>query len=219
MRYILLPVKDLRIAKQRLAAVMSQEARTHLALAMMEHTFNVVSCVKSIDGVAVVSNYSPAIDLAKHYSFEVINESEQISESASVDYGSTVLGSRGVTAVLRLPIDLPLVTASDIEEVLSRDREGRLVVIVPSRDGTGTNAILRRPPTLFRSHFGTGSLAKHLKEAEVAGATVELLQNERIALDIDEPDDLSELLRRNDASLISELVSSHLASCRKDEAN
>jgi 2-phospho-L-lactate guanylyltransferase len=199
-------VKDLARAKQRLAAVMAQPARTRLALAMMEHTFSVVSNVKSIDAVAVVSNYLPAIELARKYSFEVIHESQQVSESASVDFGSRELESRGAGAVLRLPIDLPLLTPSDVEEVLSRDREGCTVVIVPSRDATGTNAILRRPPTLFRSHFGTGSLAKHLREASMAGASIELVQNEHIGLDIDEPDDIGELLRRSDASPIIELI-------------
>ncbi len=42
------------------------------------------------------------------------------------------------------------------------------VVIVPSHDGTGTNALLRSPPDLFPSHFGPESFALHLKEAETA---------------------------------------------------
>ena len=39
MRYILIPVKDLARAKQRLAGVMTQEARTQLAWTMLEKTF------------------------------------------------------------------------------------------------------------------------------------------------------------------------------------
>lgn len=206
MRYILLPVKDLTFAKQRLAEVMSQAARTRLALAMMEYTFRVVSSVKSVDGIAVVTSYATAIELAEQYGFEVIRESTQISESASVDLGSRELESRGASAVLRLPIDLPFLSVEDIEEVLSCDCEQRGVVIVPSRDGTGTNAILRRPPTLFPSHFGTGSFAKHLAEAEAAGAAVESIESERIGLDIDEPDDITEVLRRKDSSPIRELL-------------
>lgn len=192
---------------------MSQAARTRLALAMMEHTFAVVSTLEGIDAVAVVSNYAPAIELARRCSFEVIREYEQISESASVDFGSRELEVRGAAAVLRLPIDLPLLTPDDIQEVLSRDRPGPSVVIVPSRDGTGTNAILRRPPTLFPSQFGTGSLARHISEAEAAGAVVELVHNERIALDIDEPDDIQELLQRGHASPIRELIASLSRCC------
>jgi 2-phospho-L-lactate guanylyltransferase len=113
---------------------------------------------------AVVTSYSAAIELAEQYAFTVIPETVQVSESVSVDYGSRELEARGATAVLRLPIDLPLVRPEDIDEIWGFDQGEGSVVIVPSRDGTGTNAILRRPPTLFPSHFGPGSLAKHLEE-------------------------------------------------------
>lgn len=194
MRYILIPVKDLSRAKQRLAGVMTQEARTQLAWKMLERTFAAAAQVRQVDRVAVVTLYEPAIVLAEKYGMEVILETEQISESASVDFGSREVCQRGAEAVLRLPIDLPLITAEDIEAIFDCDQPGGpCVVIVPSRDGTGTNAILRRPPDLFPSHFGAGSLAKHLKEAEISGAICKVLQLPRIALDIDEPEDLAEL--------------------------
>ena len=141
---------------------------------------------------------------------DVIFETEQISESASVDFGSREAIKFGAEAVLRLPIDLPLITAEDIETILAADQSNPWanpsVVIVPSRDGTGTNAILRRPPTLFPSHFGAGSLAKHLREAKQANAACQLLQLPNIALDIDEPADLAELLGRGQGNAISQLL-------------
>jgi len=60
-------------------------------------------------------------------------------------------------ALLRLPIDIPLATARDIDALFANMQDAPATVIVPSRDGTGTNALLRSPPTLFRSHFGPGS--------------------------------------------------------------
>jgi 2-phospho-L-lactate/phosphoenolpyruvate guanylyltransferase len=62
---------------------------------------------------------------------------------------------------------------------------------VPSRDGTGTNALLRSPPDLFPSHFGPGSFAKHLQEARRRSARFRIVKNPRIAVDIDELDDLN----------------------------
>src|SRR5262249_29642342 len=114
------------------------------------------------------------------------------------------------TAVLRLPIDLPLITAADIETILECDGEQKegapAVVIVPSRDGTGTNAILRRPPDLFPSQFGPGSLAKHLAAAERAGAKCRTIEMRRIALDIDDPDDVSEFIRLGQGTSVHELL-------------
>jgi 2-phospho-L-lactate guanylyltransferase len=204
MRTILIPVKDLTRAKQRLASLMPQEARTRLAWAMLENTFAAAARARNADRVAVVTLYPPAIALAQAHGMDVILETEQISESASVDFGSREARRRGATAVLRLPIDLPLIQTGDIETLLDCEAD---VVIVPSRDGTGTNALLRRPPDLFPSHFGPGSLRKHLDEAARLQVNCRLVHLERIALDIDDPADVEVFLAQGDNSHIYELLS------------
>jgi 2-phospho-L-lactate guanylyltransferase len=206
MLYILIPVKDLTRAKQRLALLMTQEERTRLAWAMLENTFAAAAGARNVDRVAVVTLYAPAIELARKYGMELIAETEQISESASVDFGSREAKKRGATAALRLPIDLPLVTAGDIETIIEHDGEGPSIVVVPSRDGTGTNAILRRPPDLFPSHFGPGSLAKHLAEAAEAKAACRVIELHRVALDIDDPGDVSEFIRLAPRASVYELL-------------
>jgi 2-phospho-L-lactate/phosphoenolpyruvate guanylyltransferase len=206
MKYILIPVKDLTRAKQRLALLMTQEERTRLAWAMLENTFAAAAAARNVDRIAVVTLYAPAIELARKYGMELIAEAEQISESSSVDFGSKEARKRGATAVLRLPIDLPLITTGDVETIFEHDGEEPSIVIVPSRDGTGTNAILRRPPDLFPSHFGPGSLAKHLAEAAAAKAACKVIELHRIALDIDDPGDVSEFIRRGQGARVYELL-------------
>jgi 2-phospho-L-lactate guanylyltransferase len=206
MRYILIPVKDLTRAKQRLATLMTQDERTRLAWVMLETTLAAAAGARNADRVALVTLYPPAIELAKKYGMELIVEREQISESVSVDFGSKEAMARGATAVLRLPIDLPLVTASDVETILEHDVEAPSVVIVPSRDGAGTNAILRRPPDLFPSHFGPGSLTRHLAEIAAAGANCRVIELEGVALDIDDPNDVSELIRRGQGTAVCEML-------------
>jgi 2-phospho-L-lactate/phosphoenolpyruvate guanylyltransferase len=210
MRYILLPVKDLTHAKQRLAPLLTQAERTQLAWTMLERTFRVAAQTQNISGIAVVTLYPPAIELAEKLGMEVILEREQISESVSVDYGSQVLEQRGVTAVLRLPLDLPLIQTEDIETILAADiAPTPSCVIVPSLDRTGTNAILRRRPTLFASQFGNGSFAKHLALAKQTKAQCKVLEIPRIALDIDDENDLKALLASENDSLARQWVSAH----------
>jgi 2-phospho-L-lactate guanylyltransferase len=206
MRTILIPVKDLSCAKQRLAPLLTQPQRTELAWAMLEGTFDAVSRVAGVDAIAIVTSYAPAIALANFYGFEVIVETEQISESASVDFASSKLQSDGIKSVLRIPIDIPLITTEDVETIIAADVEAPCCVIVPSRDGTGTNALLRRPPTLFRSHFGPGSYEKHVSEARRMGARFAILEIPRIALDIDDPDDIEELGRIGRESAVYKLL-------------
>ncbi len=185
---------------------MTQEERTRLAWTMLESTFSVVTQVRNVDRIAVVTLYPPVISLAEKYKMEVIIESEQISESVSVDFGSKEAKRLGAGSVLRLPIDLPLITSEDIEIILNHDKAEPSAVIVPSRDGTGTNALLRRPPDLFPSYFGSDSFAKHLREADAAKAACTVIRLPRIALDIDDPDDIEDLMKYSQIMPVFEVL-------------
>ena len=111
MRALLLPIKDLRNAKQRLAAALTPDERFGLAQAMLTDTIRAVGGVQRADKIFVVTNYEPAMEIAARNGWDVLREEHQISESASVDYASRLCAERGVTALLRLPLDLPLVQA------------------------------------------------------------------------------------------------------------
>ena len=193
MKAILIPVKTFAQSKKRLADHYSAADRAALAAALCEDFFRVIAQVRGIDRVFVVSQESRALAWARDYGWETIVETAQISESQSVDAASRACAGQGVRALLRLPIDIPLVTPHDIDALFRHAEDAPAIVIVPSRDGTGTNALLRIPPTLFRSHFGPGSFALHLEEARRCGARVHVMRNTRIELDIDEIDDLRAL--------------------------
>jgi len=177
MRALLLPIKDLTNAKKRLIGVLTPGERFGLAQAMLADTIHAVRSVRRADKIFVVTNYLPAMRMASENGWEILQEERQISESDSVDAASRICEARGVRAVLRVPLDLPLIQPDDIDDLLALEFESPALVIVPSRDGTGTNAILRTPPALFPSHFGDGSFAKHLAEAGKAGARVMVRRN------------------------------------------
>jgi 2-phospho-L-lactate/phosphoenolpyruvate guanylyltransferase len=193
-RGLLLPIKDLRNAKQRLAGVMTPEERFGLAQAMLEDTVRAVQGVTQADKIFVITNYEPAMETAAKNGWEFLREELQISESASVDFASRLCAQRGIAALLRLPLDLPLVQPADIDDLLAIECAAPAVVLVPSRDGTGTNAILRTPPALFPSHFGPNSFARHRSEAEQAGAKIIVRRNDRLEMDVDDEGDLRALL-------------------------
>jgi 2-phospho-L-lactate guanylyltransferase len=197
MRALLLPIKELRHAKQRLAGFFSPEERFGLAQAMLADTLRAVRNVRKADKIFVVTNYAPAMRAAEENGWELLLEDQQISESVSVDAASRECERRGITAVLRIPLDVPLVQARDIDDLLAVECAAPAVIIVPSRDGTGTNAILRTPPTLFPSHFGNGSFAKHCDEAQRAGAEVVVRRNARLEMDVDDEADLRALVRHD----------------------
>lgn len=205
MHALLIPVKDLRRAKQRLAPHLSQQDRTNLAQAMFEDFCAAIVGARLPEKVFVVTSYAPAIEVAVANKWEVILEEQQESESASVDFASRICAARGVTSLARVPIDLPLITAADVDALFEANRATAAsqpskpsMVIVPSRCGTGTNALLRTPPTLFPAHFGPNSFPKHLAEAKSCGAHTTILRNERLELDVDDWEDLKALAIRSD---------------------
>ena len=164
---------------------------------MLQDTILAVSSVQRTGKIFVITNYEPAMEAAAKYGWEILREEHQVSESASVDFASHLCAERGVTALLRLPLDLPLIQPRDIDELLAIECSAPATVIVPSRDGTGTNAILRTPPALFPSHFGPNSFAKHCGEAEQTGAKLIVRRNERLEMDVDDESDLRALLHHD----------------------
>jgi 2-phospho-L-lactate guanylyltransferase len=67
------------------------------------------------------------------------------------------------------------------------------VVIVPDRHGTGTNALLLRPPDAIVPSFGDGSFARHVAGAEAASGPPRVAELPSLVLDVDTPGDLAAL--------------------------
>lgn len=199
MRAILIPVKEFAEAKKRLAAHFSGAERAALAQALCRDFFSMMSGVRTAARIVVVSKEPEALGLARQMGWDTIVESRQNSESASVDFASRHCAAQGVNALLRLPIDLPLAEPEDIDGLFEQLDEAPAlpaVVIVPSGDGTGTNALLRTPPDIFPSRFGPNSFSLHLAEAESRGIQARVVRNPRLGEDIDEIEDLRRLAGR-----------------------
>lgn len=194
MRALLLPVKDLRNAKKRLAGVLTPDERFDLARAMLSDTIRAIQGVHLAEKIFVVTNYQPVMDIAEENGWVILREDRQISESHAVDFASRVCEERGVNGLLRMPLDVPLAQASDIDGLLATECGIPGLVIVSSRDGTGTNAILRTPPALFPSHFGEGSFTKHLAEAKRTATQIIIRRNPGLEMDVDDESDLRALL-------------------------
>jgi 2-phospho-L-lactate guanylyltransferase len=203
---ILLPIKDPFNAKQRLATFLPSEERIQLVWAMLEDVSRAVAASKSADRIVAVAHDPMVIRYALSQGWEVLTEAQQISESHSVDQASSCLGQQGATAVLRLPGDIPLVQAGDVDLLLSSAGDSWSALLVPSRDGLGTNALLRTPPDAFPSRFGRNSFQLHRDEARRAGVPLKVIQNPRVALDLDEFSDLAYFWEHGQGTFTREVI-------------
>lgn len=188
---ILIPVKNLSNAKQRLAETMDQPSRTRLAQAMLEDVLEAVVASKA-DQVALVTSDPFAVKLAARFGFEIIRDDANRSESDAIDMATRHCDVCAITTTLVIPADIPLIEAADIRAIYnSAPPIGS--VLVPSCDDRGTNAVLRRPAALFPLRFGNDSFVPHLASARATRHDCVVLSLPRVALDIDTPEDLRRL--------------------------
>ena len=108
-----------------------------------------------------------------------------------VDDEATERGADALAVVLG---DLPLLTSDALSAAL---RTVGPVVLARSKDGAGTNLLLRRPPRAIRPRFGTNSFAAHREEAAGKGLPVAVVDAPELAFDLDAPDDILSLLERS----------------------
>ncbi len=192
---ILVPVKNLSGAKQRLAAVLDQPARTALAQAMLHDVLAAIASWARRPACAIVTSDPFAIDLAKKYAFEVIPDPANPGETGAIEMATQLCAARGVQSTLVIPADIPLIEARELEQVFSQAPDAGSV-LVPAADGRGTNAAFRRPANLFPLRFGNDSFKPHLAAAQATGKPCKVLQLPGIALDVDNPADLHKVIQR-----------------------
>ena len=188
---ILIPVKNLKEAKQRLASVLPQSARTELAQAMLQDVVDAIASWPRHPEIAIVSCDSFAISLACRNGFEVIADHKNTGETDAIEMATRVCESRGLDTLV-IPADIPLLQPWELESIYQAAPEIG-TVLVPAGDGRGTNAVLRRPAALFPLRFGNDSFKPHLAAARATGQACVVLSLPGIAVDIDNPADLRQL--------------------------
>src|SRR5512145_2845362 len=193
--WAIVPVKPLRRGKSRLAGTLTEDERTELNRALLQHTLETLSDLKEVDGVLVVSRDPNALTIARNHGARTVQEDGQPELNTALKRATIVAQVYATRGVLVLPADLPLVTREDILTLIQRATEPPVVVIAPDRHKKGTNALLISPPGLIEYDFGENSFQRHCQRAREAGAHLEIVNLPTLGLDLDLPEDL-ELVRR-----------------------
>lgn len=192
--WAIVPVKPLRRSKSRLAGVLSVEERALLSRELLTHTLDVLRDVSDVEHTLVISRDSMALSVAREFGARTVQENGTPELNRALIRATLVARGYGVSRVLILPADLPLVSRADVERLVSLAHDPPVVVVAPDRHGTGTNALLSAPPGLIEYDFGPDSFSRHVARAKSSGARLEVCELPSLALDVDLPEDL-EILR------------------------
>jgi 2-phospho-L-lactate guanylyltransferase len=193
----ILPVKSFGAAKQRLASLLGSGSRQALAQAMFQDVLASLRRTEGIERVVVVAS-EPSVEFAGDDHMVLLEDELGDGQSAAASTGIRWAVEAGFERVLLVPGDTPLLASAEVDALLSDAPED--VVIVPDRHGTGTNALLLRPPTAIEPSFGPDSLARHVAEAEAAGLTHRVERVPSLLFDVDTSDDLAVVAEAIEAS-------------------
>jgi 2-phospho-L-lactate guanylyltransferase len=190
----LVPAKALDQAKGRLAAVLGEDERRQLALAMLEDVVRALQSVAAIDSVAVVSPDADVRALASELGAAAIEEPASVRGiNQALTHALGVMSPRPEALIVVLA-DVPEIDPADVARALELLPD-RGLVICPSHD-KGTGLLAMRPAGVIPFRFGPRSFLLHKREAAAQGLRAAVVRAESLARDIDSPDDLRALLGR-----------------------
>src|SRR5439155_23689270 len=86
---ILVPVKNLENANQRLASLLDQGTRTELAQAMFHDVLDALSSCCSYSEISLVTSYPFVLDLAQAFSFQVTPDATNHTHSLHIAIPTT----------------------------------------------------------------------------------------------------------------------------------
>lgn len=188
--WAIVPVKPLRRSKSRLSPVLTEEERAELSQRLLVHTLEVLGHVPRVEHTLVVSRDSKALALAREAGARTVMERGSPELNRALIRATVVAKGYGISGVLILPADLPLISQEDVERLVSLATDPPVVVVAPDRHGAGTNALLSAPPGLIKYDFGPESFIRHRERVEQAGARLEICHLPSLELDVDIPEDL-----------------------------
>lgn len=201
-----LPVKRFAEAKRRLAGGIDRERREAVVEAMLGDVLEAIGAARSIEQTIVVSDERRAAAAAAASGAGVVPDpgrgtgrgehdpGDASGHSLAALAGIARAEELGAECVALLPGDCPLLDPRELDHLLT-GLPDPFVAVVPDRHGTGTNALVLRPPDAIRPAFGEGSRERHVAAARAAGVPHAIEELPSLALDLDTPADVVALTR------------------------
>ena len=204
----IIPVKTFSNAKTRLE--LSAEQKENLCKLMLEEILQITSISPQIDETIIVTKEKKAIEIGKRFNTITIIDEKEESVNSAVALADKYLLENGYDASIVFPQDIPYIKTQDIDFMLNYKTHPNFAIVVPSRRFDGTNALVRMPIDLMKTHYDEDSYKIHMNTAKEHTLNVALIFVKRIMLDIDNAEDLKYLLEQNEKPKLVEKIKKNL---------
>lgn len=177
---MLIPVKRFTAAKGRLSGLLDVEQRASLARWLADRVVGAARAVPTF----VACDDDDVASWADGAGAEVL-WSPGLGLNGAVDAGRVTIAGKGFDHLVIAHSDLPL--AHDLGDLAVAGT----VTLVPDRRRDGTNVVSLPVDAAMPASYGGGSFSRHLQLAMATAYRVQVTADPRLALDIDNPDDVS----------------------------
>ena len=192
----IIPVKTFSNAKTRLR--LPVEKVEELCKIMLEEILQVLSTSTKIEKIILVTKEQKAIEIGKKFNTVTIVDEKEEGVNQAVSLTDKYLLENNFIASVVFPQDIPYIKVEDVDFILRHQLHPNFAIIVPSRKFDGTNALVRMPIDLMKTHYDDNSYRNHMLTAKEHTMNVAMVFVKRVMLDVDSQEDLEFLLEQNE---------------------
>lgn len=190
--HAVVPLKVLKKSKTRLSPILEPKERAELTIAMLEDVLSALKKSSMVDSITVVSADRNVLRYVRQLGADSLAEGRRRGLNNAI---RQVIRKRKLSnsVVLVVHADLPLLTSGEVCAFL-KEAQDCPIAIAPSKDETGTNAMLLNPAQIIHPAFGKESYRRHLSILDRKRIPFKVQRIRGFGFDIDEPNDLLELM-------------------------
>ena len=190
----IIPVKTFSKAKTRLS--LQQTSKEEICNLMLQEVLKTVHNCKLIDKIVLVSKDEIALKIGRQFNVvEIFDDESGVNDA--INLADQYISDKKFDCSVIFPQDIPIMTSPDIDNLLGFIRHTKSVIVVPSRQFNGTNALVRCPSGLMQTKYDLGSYTHQIDAARTKTNNISIALIRRMMLDIDDESDLTFMLKQN----------------------
>ena len=190
----IIPVKTFSKAKTRLN--LQQDCKMEICSLMLQEVLKTISNCKVVNQIVLVSKDEAALKIGRQFnSIEIFDNESGVNNA--INLADEYLSDKNFDCSIIFPQDIPTMISSDIDALLGFIKSTNSVIIVPSRQFNGTNALVRCPADLIQTRYDMGSYTHQIDAANTKTKNISIALIRRMMLDIDDESDLAFMLKQH----------------------
>ena len=203
----IIPVKTFSKAKTRLD--LEQTSKEEICSLMLKEVLKTISDCNLISKIILVSKDEVALKIGKQFNaIEIFDNESGVNDA--INLADQYISDKRFDCSVIFPQDIPIMTSFDIDSLLGFIKPTDSVIIVPSRQFNGTNALVRCPADLMKTKYDLGSYKFQIDAASTKTKNISIALIRRMMLDIDDKLDLEFMLKQKDKPDFCNQIKSYL---------